>query len=205
MKLINDLFRKGANQSPNISEADEDVLLIRKAIKYAGYGKIGLYVITGNFLALAWDVSISQVNKMIDKMYDNVRSFNFDPYMDIIVNDYEAFRSGASTDEGSLLFKEQFPDGYIADQKHKKGGKRNYQYNWTDFITVSDKMIALSKMYQPKYVNVSSRTSRIKLYFEHRFIEKALLRLSMANMTEEELINSRTIFEAFLLISPGPF
>ncbi len=172
---------------PYINDADKDIELIRKAIKYIGYANIVRNLTTLNLIAAAWSVSVSEACELLEKMYDNVRSFNYEPYMNSIITDYEAFISGVSTDSKTIMIK------------------RFYQYDWSDFRAKDVNMQQLSKKRKPLYVDVSSRKSRIKLYFEHRFIEKALLRFSMGEMRSSELQVTKMLVEAFLLIVPNPF
>lgn len=166
-------------------KAEKDLELIKRIIDYLGAAQFVYRMVKLRFLAGAWGVTVSEAMRLYDQMYENARSFDFIPYMSKIKADYEAFRVGIKT-----IYDWSEFDKYCRRLEQKYQMPDHPDYN---------------PYPKPHFVQIASREAKIRLYFNIKTKEKALLRLALGGADPNEMEVACILYEAMCLLLPTPF
>ncbi len=191
-------------------------------------GKITMNILKGNPLALishaGVTVTVGTVIKMLDNRYCHCSSFNSNIFTSKVIQDYESWKSMCEDRNAFIL---GYSDQLLKAQNHTTNEKRTWNnetdkrssaekrlakreaatdekrrylaYDWSSFEKVENRMI--EHFHVAKYVNITSRVDRMRLFFRYKTEEMALLRLALSGLSEREINDIKLMFIGIGVIS----
>ena len=162
---------------------------LRELVEYINNMKIALDLINLNLIASIWNIGTSATVALLNDIYEHLYSFHNNFFISYVEEDYRKWK-----------LKDKFGRQVFIVT-------RGFQYDWSKFDRYNQRveMFITNPTFDVEFVQIASQKDRLRLYFEHRADERALYRLSLGMLPDEELEITRAVFETVSLFIPNPF